>query len=96
VCARVIKRFMMHAHKTVATYLADRVIVYSGQPGVQCRASAPQPLLPGMNEFLRQVGVTFRRDPENHRPRINKPGSVKDSQQKLAGTYFHLDEDPDD
>lgn len=105
VCARVIKRFMMHAHKTafvvehdfiMATYLADRVIVYSGQPGVQCRASAPQPLLRGMNEFLKQVGVTFRRDPENHRPRINKPGSVKDSQQKLAGTYFHLDEDVDD
>jgi ATP-binding cassette subfamily E protein 1 len=99
IVARVIKRFVMHARKTafiidhdllMSTYLADRVMVFSGQPGVACSASAPQPLVTGMNAFLRNLGVTFRRDPTNHRPRINKLHSVKDREQKAAGTYFYV------
>ena len=46
-----------------------------------------------MNRFLRQLEVTFRRDPTNHRPRINKPGSSKDREQKASGDYFFLDDD---
>lgn len=77
-CAKVIKRFIMHSKKTafvvehdfiMATYLADRVVVYNGQPGVEATASAPQSLLTGMNEFLKSLEVTFRRDPTNFRPR---------------------------
>jgi ATP-binding cassette subfamily E protein 1 len=45
-----------------------------------------------MNRFLQTLGVTFRRDPSNHRPRINKTDSVKDREQKASGTYFFLDE----
>ncbi len=30
-----------------------------------------------MNSFLKQLEITFRRDPENARPRINKKDSVK-------------------
>lgn len=61
VAAKVIKRFILHAKKTafvvehdfiMATYLADRVIVYEGQPSVDCVANAPQSLLTGMNLFL--------------------------------------------
>ena len=37
----------------------------------------PQALVPGMNSFLKQLEITFRRDPENARPRINKRGSRK-------------------
>lgn len=37
----------------------------------------PQALVPGMNSFLKQLEITFRRDPENARPRINKRDSVK-------------------
>ncbi len=37
----------------------------------------PQALVPGMNSFLKQLEITFRRDPENARPRINKKDSVK-------------------
>merc|ERR1719443_1988655 len=49
VAAKVIKRYIMSSKKTafivehdfiMATYLADRVVVYSGEPGVQCTASA--------------------------------------------------------
>jgi len=101
VAARVIKRFILHAKKTcfvvehdfiMATYLADRVIVYEGQPGIHCTASAPMSLLQGMNMFLAQLEITFRRDPTNFRPRINKTESVKDREQKLAGNYFLLED----
>lgn len=100
--SKVVKRFIMHAKKTafvvehdfiMATYLADRVIVYDGAPGVEAYARSPQQLIPGMNTFLKQLNVTFRRDPTNFRPRINKLDSVKDRDQKLAGTYFYVDED---
>lgn len=104
-CAKVIKRFIMHAKKTafvvehdfiMATYLADRVVVYYGQPGVEATASTPQSLLTGMNQFLKSLEVTFRRDPVNFRPRINKKGSQKDQEQKANGNYFFYDDGADD
>jgi len=102
VAAKVLKRFILHAKKTafivehdfiMATYLADRVIVYSGEPAKTCTAHSAQDLLSGMNRFLKDLNITFRRDPTNHRPRINKLNSVKDKEQKAAGTYFYLDTD---
>lgn len=101
VAARVLKRFILHSKKTgfivehdfiMATYLADRVIFYEGQPGIHCIASAPMSLLEGMNKFLAQLETTFRRDPTNYRPRINKMDSVKDREQKSAGQYFLLED----
>lgn len=97
VTAKVIKRFILHAKKTafvvehdfiMATYLADRVITYTGTPGVACTATTPQLLLSGMNSFLKQLDITFRRDPTNFRPRINKFNSVKDKEQKESGQFF--------
>ena len=44
----------------------------------------------GMNAFLKNLEITFRRDPTNFRPRINKKESTKDREQKLAGTYYYL------
>lgn len=61
----------------MATYLADRVIVFEGSPSVDTTAHSPQSLLNGMNRFLELLGITFRRDPNNFRPRINKNQSVK-------------------
>jgi hypothetical protein len=42
--------------------------------------------------FPQQLDITFRRDPSNFRPRINKYGSVKDQEQKKAGSYYYYDE----
>lgn len=101
VTARVLKRFILHAKKTafivehdfiMATYLADRVIVYEGEPGVHCIATSPVSLVEGMNMFLEQLKITFRRDPTNFRPRINKIDSVKDREQKGSGSYFLLED----
>mmetsp|Transcript_22975 Transcript_22975/g.70613 ORF Transcript_22975/g.70613 Transcript_22975/m.70613 type:complete len:679 (-) Transcript_22975:630-2666(-) len=104
-CAKVIKRFIMHSKKTafivehdfiMATYLADRVVVYSGTPAVSAIAATPQSLLTGMNKFLAQLEISFRRDPSNYRPRINKKHSVKDREQKASGQYFFTGDDEDD
>ena len=76
----------------MATYLADRVIVFEGRPSVDTIAHTPQSLLHGMNRFLELLGITFRRDPNNFRPRINKKNSVKDTEQKRAGQYFFLED----
>jgi ATP-binding cassette, sub-family E, member 1 len=102
IAARVIKRFIMHSKKTafvvehdfiMATYLADRVIVFDGQPSVDARANAPESLLTGCNKFLKNLDVTFRRDPNSFRPRINKYKSQLDQEQKLNGNYFFLEEE---
>ena len=42
----------IHAPIQQATYLADRVIVYDGQPSISARAMSPQSLQTGMNTFL--------------------------------------------
>ena len=98
--AKVIKRFILNNKKTafviehdfiMATYLADRVIYYDGIPSQDCIAHSPESLLSGMNKFLKQLNITFRRDPTNMRPRINKPGSNKDTEQKAIGNYFFLE-----
>jgi len=101
IASKVIKRFILHSKKTgfvvehdfiMATYLADRVIVYDGIPSLDCTANTPQTLLTGMNKFLKQLEITFRRDPANYRPRINKMDSQKDKEQKESGQYFHLED----
>lgn len=108
IAAKMIKRFILHAKKTafvvehdfiMSSYLADRVVVYEGKPARDCVACAPQNLVTGMNRFLKNLEITFRRDPTNFRPRINKLGSVKDCEQKALGQYFYVDvssEDKDD
>jgi hypothetical protein len=58
--------------------------------------SSPQALLQGMNKFLKSLEVTFRRDPANYRPRVNKAGSVKDRSQKDSGAYFYMDDAKED
>ncbi len=76
----------------VQDYIACRVMVFSGQPGVHGVASSPKPLVEGMNQFLEQLGITVRKDPETGRPRINKEDSYLDRLQKRLGKYYYLPE----
>lgn len=98
IVAKIIKHFMISNKKScfvvehdflMSLYLADRVIVYEGTPSVMAIATAPQDLVSGMNKFLKQIGITFRRDVETGRPRINKLDSQKDKEQKISGNYFY-------
>ncbi|TNJ28992.1 RNase L inhibitor [Giardia muris] len=97
VCAKVIKRFIMNAKKScfvvehdflMALYLADNVVVFTGEPGVRATAHKPCSVIDGFNQFLSIIQVTFRRDPESLRPRVNKMNSAKDREQRMSGQYF--------
>jgi ATP-binding cassette subfamily E protein 1 len=70
------------------SYLADKAMLFSGEPGKEGYARCMQ-LRDGYNEFLKSIGITFRRDPETKRPRANKIDSVKDREQKEKGEYFY-------
>ncbi|MFQ5819701.1 MAG: ribosome biogenesis/translation initiation ATPase RLI [Candidatus Heimdallarchaeota archaeon] len=82
--------FIVEHDVTMIDYLADSMIVFQGAPGQTGKASRPVDLRTGMNAFLSDVQITFRRDPESGRPRVNKPGSRLDREQKDMGEYFYL------
>jgi len=69
--------------------LADRLLVFDGEPAREGYAAPPQGMREGMNEFLGNLDITFRRDERTSRPRINKPGSQLDREQKNAGEHYY-------
>lgn len=71
-------------------FISDRLLVFTGEPSKAGKAHGPLDMREGMNLFLREVGVTFRRDPQTGRPRANKPGSALDREQRERGEYFYL------
>lgn len=70
-------------------YVSDRLIVFTGTPALHGSAHGPFPMEKGMNVFLEGIGLTFRRDEDSHRPRLNKPGSVADREQKAEGKMYY-------
>jgi len=64
--------FIVEHDFIMATYLADKVIVFDGIPAKDTHCTTPEPMVSGMNRFLKLMDITFRRDPTNYRPRINK------------------------
>jgi ATP-binding cassette subfamily E protein 1 len=68
---------------------SERLMVFSGEPGSRGVAEGPFEMRDGMNRFLREISITFRRDEETHRPRVNKIGSKLDRQQRSAGEYYY-------
>jgi len=71
--------------------LADRLLVFDGEPAQHGHASPPVGMREGMNEFLANLDITFRRDERTGRPRINKPDSQLDREQKSAGEYYYTE-----
>lgn len=71
-------------------FIADRLMIFTGESGVYGMARSPVSLLDGMNTFLREMGVTFRRDPDTKRPRVNKENSKLDKYQKKIGQYYYV------
>ncbi len=68
--------------------IANRLLVFEGESSVKGHSSAPLNKKDGMNGFLKMAGITMRRDKDSARPRINKPGSQLDDQQRKSGDYF--------
>ncbi|XP_042043810.1 ABC transporter E family member 2-like isoform X2 [Salvia splendens] len=101
VVSKVIKKFIRQRKKTafiaehdfiMATYLADRVIVYDGKPSVGCVTNSPQSLMTGMNLFLSHLDFTFSKDPTSLLPRINKLESIEDREHKSSGPHYYMDD----
>ncbi|MCS7102645.1 MAG: ATP-binding cassette domain-containing protein, partial [Candidatus Korarchaeum sp.] len=67
---------------------SDRVMIFKGKPGEEGYASRPKDPREGLNEFLMEVDITFRRDPDTGRPRVNKPGSKLDQIARASGRYY--------
>lgn len=71
-------------------YISDRAMVFEGEPGLNGHASKPTDLRTSMNKFLGNLNITFRRDKETKRPRVNKLDSYLDREQKELGEYYYL------
>ncbi len=69
--------------------VSDSLLVFEGEGGTSGSAIGPLSLRKGMNRFLKGVGVTFRRDHDSKRPRINKESSQKDREQKANDDYYY-------
>jgi len=78
-------------HDVVAQdFIADRLLIFTGKPGERGAANQPMSLRDGMNMFLKEMEVTFRRDPLTKRPRVNKEGSKLDKFQKQIGEHYYV------
>ncbi len=71
-------------------FIADSILVFEGNPGLEGNALPPQNLRDGFNTFLKNMGITFRRDSITKRPRVNKIGSNKDIYQKRINEYYYI------
>ena len=69
--------------------ISDALIVFDGFPGKSGKARGPFSLHEGMNRFLKDVDITFRRDEDTNRPRVNKPESYMDRKQRREGEYYY-------
>lgn len=96
--AKTIRRVVENHHATafvvehdVVTqdFIADHLMVFSGEPGVKGVTYTPTSLRKGMNMFLKEMEVTFRRDSMTKRPRVNKEDSKLDKFQKQIGEYYY-------
>ncbi len=68
--------------------VSDSLLVFEGEGGVEGKAMGPYSLRDGMNRFLNDVNITFRRDHDSKRPRINKSESRKDREQREVGDFY--------
>ena len=71
--------------------VSDSLLVFEGEGGIHGKAEGPFKLREGMNRFLEGVNVTFRRDHDSKRPRINKLESRKDREQRGVGDFYSFD-----
>jgi ATP-binding cassette subfamily E protein 1 len=87
--SRNVPAFVVEHDVVTQDFIADRLMVFGGEPGVSGTASPPTSLRKGMNVFLKEMNVTFRRDSVTRRPRVNKENSKMDTFQKDLGEYYY-------
>jgi ATP-binding cassette subfamily E protein 1 len=88
--ARQAYAFVVEHDIVTQDFLADRIMVFEGVPSIKGHSSNPMELRDAMNTFLSDMGITFRRDPDTKRPRINKLDSKLDKEQKDSGEFYYV------
>jgi ATP-binding cassette subfamily E protein 1 len=95
--ARFIQRFVKGQGKSAVVIdhdihlidmVADTIVLFRGRAGIEGNASRVMKKHEGMNLFLKELDVTFRRDDESNRARINKIDSRLDREQRVTGLYY--------
>ena len=71
-------------------FLSKKLMVFNGKPAIHGDSKGPFTMEDGMNMFLKEINVTYRRDEQSNRPRINKEGSQKDREQKEKDKYYYV------
>jgi ATP-binding cassette subfamily E protein 1 len=87
--AHSVTAFVVEHDVVTQDFIADRLMIFDGEPGINGTANPPTSLRKGMNMFLKGMAVTFRRDSITRRPRVNKEGSKLDTFQKQIGEYYY-------
>ena len=87
--SRNVTGFVVEHDVVTQDFIADHLMIFTGKPGEEGIANQPTTLRRGMNMFLKEMEVTFRRDPATKRPRVNKEGSKLDKFQKEIGEYYY-------
>jgi ATP-binding cassette subfamily E protein 1 len=87
--AHGIPAFVVEHDVVTQDFIADRLMVFNGTPGESGLAHPPTTLRQGMNTFLKEMNITFRRDSTTFRPRVNKDASQMDKFQKDIGEYYY-------
>ncbi|MBE44195.1 MAG: ribosome biogenesis/translation initiation ATPase RLI [Thaumarchaeota archaeon] len=95
--AKFIQRFVMTQGKSaiiidhdlqLIDLVADTLIVFVGKPSVEGYTTETLEKTMGMNVFLQGLELTYRRDPDSNRPRVNKIESRLDRIQKESKNYY--------
>ncbi|MGB8165194.1 MAG: ribosome biogenesis/translation initiation ATPase RLI [Nitrososphaeraceae archaeon] len=68
--------------------VSDSLVIFTGTPAIEGIAHNPMNKEDGMNQFLRTLAITYRKDETTGRPRINKMGGRLDRKQKDSGDYY--------
>lgn len=98
--AKIIRRYILNNQKCcfivehdllMILYLADKIMLFEGEPSKDCHVSKATSVVKGLNEFLKNIDISMRKDIKSGRPRFNKLNSVMDSEQKSNGQYIFLD-----
>jgi ATP-binding cassette subfamily E protein 1 len=85
--------FVVDHDVVFADSISHRLMVFDGESSMHGHASAPLAKKEGMNSFLKMAGITMRRDKDSKRPRINKPESVLDREQREKNEYYYSSRD---
>jgi ATP-binding cassette, sub-family E, member 1 len=98
IISRIIRDFIIKNERTALIvdhdlmfidYLSHNLLVFAGTPAIEGHVNGPYKMEDGMNQFLEEIDISCRRDEESNRPRINKPDSQLDREQKEKGKLYY-------